>query len=487
MIYDERTIMKLKKIFLKIITVLFLSINIVYATEPPETWYFYKVSKNTALDYESDSERERLIDKYSETKLILIDGDLTLDKICTMPHETTTDIETPLSYWKSPELTDKYKKIFIEEKIPLENQIEVTRNNYENENYPCFKEEFTDLIKTGNFMVFMTKPGYLLIFSENLEKDLSQSNDKSFSKELTQLPIIDTPLNDYDLYELDKEDSLKEIPVHYKKYLDIPSYEGEDILAAKLPSISSNINPYIISYVMDSGERDSYLYLFSDDDKVLDKLLIFSYITTTRGGPGGYGLPVGYRYFNIDKNYSIERRQRFEDETIEIQHYQVNQNGKFKEIPVTSECYNQFPPKDKNKHSSKSLLLSNFQANNYLRSYLEDKNDFYDMTMTLNIEENIFCLNYQQSFPITLNKINAKKFFNNENLYQQQVENFKKVGIDISNELEYITFQNIENTRLTNFLLNGNQAIYMDNKLFFVGENYFAFFWQPKDEELFYE
>ena len=115
MIYDERTIMKLKKIFLKIITVLFLSINIVYATEPPETWYFYKVSKNTALDYESDSERERLIDKYSETKLILIDGDLTVDKICTMPHETTTDIETPLSYWKSPELTDKYKKIFIEE------------------------------------------------------------------------------------------------------------------------------------------------------------------------------------------------------------------------------------------------------------------------------------------------------------------------------------------------------------------------------------
>ena len=69
MIYDERTIMKLEKIFLKIITMLFLSINIVYATEPPETWYFYKVSKNTALDYESDSERERLIDKYSETKL----------------------------------------------------------------------------------------------------------------------------------------------------------------------------------------------------------------------------------------------------------------------------------------------------------------------------------------------------------------------------------------------------------------------------------
>lgn len=109
------------------------------------------------------------------------------------------------------------------------------------------------------------------------------------------------------------------------------------------------------------------------------------------------------------------------------------------------------------------------------------------MTMTLNIEENIFCLNYQRSFSITLNKINSKKFFNNENLYQQQVENFKKVGIDISNELVYITFQNIENTRLTNFLLNGNQAIYMDNKLFFVGDNYFAFFWQPKDEELFYE
>ena len=327
----------------------------------------------------------------------------------------------------------------------------------------------------------------LLLLFLHLPNLYAISNDKSFSKELTQLPIIEAPLNDKDVFNLYMENSLKEIPAHYKKYLDIPSYEGDYILAAKLPSISSNINPYIISYVMESGEDDSYLYLFSDNDKVSDKLMIFSYRTTTRGGPGGYGLPVGYRYFNIDKNYSIERRQRFEDETIEIQHYQVNQNGKFKEIPVTSECYNQFPPKDKKKHSSKSLLLSNFQANNYLRSYLEDKNNFYDMTMTLNIEENIFCLNYQQSFPITLNKINTKKFFNNEHLYQQQVENFKKVGIDISNELEYITFQNIENTRLTNFLLNGNQAIYMDNKLFFVGENYFAFFWQPKDEELFYE
>ena len=327
----------------------------------------------------------------------------------------------------------------------------------------------------------------LLLLFLHLPNLYAISNDKSFSKELTQLPIIEAPVNDKDVFNLYMENSLKEIPAHYKKYLDIPSYEGDYILAAKLPSIFSNINPYIISYVMESGENDSYLYLFSDNDKVSDKLMIFSYRTTTRGGPGGYGLPVGYRYFNIDKNYSIERRQRFEDETIEIQHYQVNQNGKFKEIPVTSECYNQFPPKDKKKHSSKSLLLSNFQANNYLRSYLEDKNNFYDMTMTLNIEENIFCINYQQSFPITLNKINTKKFFNNEHLYQQQVENFKKVGIDISNELEYITFQNIENTRLTNFLLNGNQAIYMDNKLFFVGENYFAFFWQPKDEELFYE
>ena len=49
MITNERNIMKLEKIFLKIIAVLFLLINIAYATEPPETWYFYKVSKNTVL------------------------------------------------------------------------------------------------------------------------------------------------------------------------------------------------------------------------------------------------------------------------------------------------------------------------------------------------------------------------------------------------------------------------------------------------------
>ena len=144
----------------------------------------------------------------------------------------------------------------------------------------------------------------LLLLFLHLPNLYAISNDKSFSKELTQLPIIETPVNDKDVFNLYMENSLKEIPTHYKKYLDIPSYEGDYILAAKLPSISSNINPYIISYVMESGEDDSYLYLFSDNDKVSDKLMIFSYRTTTRGGPGGYGLPVGYRYFNIDKNYN---------------------------------------------------------------------------------------------------------------------------------------------------------------------------------------
>ena len=180
--------MKLEKIFLKIIAVLFLSINIAYATEPPEKWYFYKVSKNTVLGGEPTFERERLIYRYWQTKLTITDKEVVIDKACTIPEGATNEIVTPLSYWKSPELVDKYQKIFSEEKILLENQIQIIKNDLNDKGSPCSKQDFTALIKTGNFMVFMTEPGYIIIFSKNLEKDrLSSATYRGLNQPLNLL------------------------------------------------------------------------------------------------------------------------------------------------------------------------------------------------------------------------------------------------------------------------------------------------------------
>ena len=188
MIFDERTMMKLKKIFLKIIIVSALLISYAYSTEPPETWYFYKVSKNTVLGGEPTFERERLIYRYWQTKLTITDKEVVIDKACTIPEGAMNEIVTPLSYWKSPEQVEKYQKIFSEEKIPLENQIQIIKNNLNDKDSPCSKQDFTDLIKIGNFMVFMTKRGYLIIFSKNLEKDrLSSATYRGLNQPLNLL------------------------------------------------------------------------------------------------------------------------------------------------------------------------------------------------------------------------------------------------------------------------------------------------------------
>ena len=327
----------------------------------------------------------------------------------------------------------------------------------------------------------------LLLFGKN-GKPVFYSKpyfEQEFIKEVPQLPIINVPFNADDAFILNRDKILKKLSVHYKNFLGIP-YDGIYLSGAQFSSISTDLNLIFVDVFWDSGEADSFLYLFSSDYKVLDKLLIFSYRTTTRGGPGGDGQAVGYRYFIIDKNYFIERRQRFEDETIEVQHHQVTKEGKFQELAVTSNCYSKFAIKDKKLHSTKSLLLTSHQANNYLRFDGGDLYDLDDVTMTLKPNEKQFCINYQQSYPITFGKIDAKQFFGDDAFYQQQVENFKKYDIDISKDLDYITFNNIKNTPLAKFLWNGNQAIYMKNTLFIVGKDYFASYRQPTPEEVTY-
>ena len=128
------------------------------------------------------------------------------------------------------------------------------------------------------------------------------------------------------------------------------------------------------------------------------------------------------------------------------------------------------------------------QGNNYLRfANGLDYDEFESRILTLMPKEKVFCIDYQRSFPITFGKMSSKKFFNNNELYQRYVTNFKRYNIDISKELEYIVFDNIDKSPLAKFLLNGNKAIYMKDTLFFVGENYFAAYRQPTESELTYQ
>ena len=327
----------------------------------------------------------------------------------------------------------------------------------------------------------------VLIVILNLNISFALSKERIFSKEIaSQLPVIKIPLNHNDSFELYRDDLLKRIPIDFKVFLNIPE-EVDDILGAGLPSIIHGVNPLFIDAIRESGEADLYIYIFSDDYKVIDKLLVFSYRTTTRGGPGGSGQAVGYRYFTMDENYFIERRQRFEDETMEVQHFQVTKEGKFQELPVSSSCYSQLAIKDNKKHSTKSLLLTDKQANNYMRSKSERLNELDSITLTLNPNEKKLCVNYQQVYSVSFGKISSRQLFGDEKIYQQQAENFKKYNVDISNDLKYIEFKNIEQTPLAKFLLNGNRAIYMNDMLFIVGKNYFVAYRQPTVNELTYQ
>ena len=310
--------------------------------------------------------------------------------------------------------------------------------------------------------------------------------EKEFIKQVPELPTINVPFNADDAFMLYQDDVLKKLSIHFKNFLDLP-WAAIDIFGAKYPSISPIINPIFIDVSWDSGDVDSYLYLFSNDYKVLDKLLLFGYRTTSRGGPGGSGYTVGYHYFTIDKNYFIERRQRFEDETVEVQQFQVTKEGKFQELPVTSNCYSELAVKDNKTHSTKSLLLTSQQANNYMRFKQITFDELDDVTLTLNPADKKLCVNYQQAYSFTFGKAKSKQLFGDEKLYQQQVENFKEFNIDISDELEYITFDNIDKSPLAKFLLNGNKAIYMNEMLFIAGEDYFAAYRQPTESELTYQ
>lgn len=341
----------------------------------------------------------------------------------------------------------------------------------------------------------------LLLINEALAVSfLKPAGKYSFKKTSEHFPSLKLPLSSRISVNFIKDDNYQNYPqnlsrnfVHYLQltnndnlYSQLNNYIT-NISGIKLPAINKHIYPIMIDGRKENEEMITYLYLFSDKFDILDKITLeFSYGTTREDAETSH-FPMGFIYFNIDQNYFIERRQRFEDETMEIQHFQVTNKGKFQELPTTSNCYREFAIKDKSQHSAQSLLLTSNQANNYLRFDGGRLDELDDVTLTFNPNEKTLCVNYQQAYSVTFGKANSKQFFDNDKLYQKHIANFKEHDIDISDELTYITIDNIKNSLLSKFLLHGNQAIYMNNTLFIVGEDYFVAYRQPTVNEVIYE
>ncbi|MCO6523975.1 MAG: hypothetical protein J6562_02995 [Candidatus Schmidhempelia sp.] len=320
--------------------------------------------------------------------------------------------------------------------------------------------------------LFLLKDGYLFSY-------LAPYFEKEFIKETKNLKEINFSINTSIYFDFP---SFTSIPAHFKTFLTLPQ-DVREIKAAKLSSLLPNIHPIFISNYLESGDVELYLYIFSNDYKLRDKLFIYSDESPIRSSLACNRYMAG-RNFYINKDYLIDIQHRYEDESMKISQYQITKDGYIKQKPITSSCY----LKEKG-NSDTSVMLTAYQANNYLRPYygtnLSELADSH-LTLTLNTKNNQLCINYYQPYSASFGKQNSRKFFGNEAFYQQQVANFKRHGIDISQELTYVKFEQIQQSPLAAFLLNGDKAIYMKETFFLVGQDYFMAFRQPTDKELFY-
>lgn len=340
----------MKKIFLTLISFFIFFVGNVHSNESPDIWDFYKVSKNSIFGRESDSKRQSLIERYSKIKLILIDGEVIVDTICFIPYETTTDITSLLSHWRTPEV-EEYKKIFSEEKIPLGNQFEVIKFPNNDKNDLCLKEDLTDLIKVDNYFVFLTRSGYLITFSKHIEKNNGSPvtyrgfNYKIPNREFNWFghPIL---ANKKIIDDMNKKCDFPADGSYYNSYFysecdlnELGSYFGEvsETLFDKKKVIYQKGEYQYNLTKKQHKEFDFEIYLnIEKDNKLIDRLSIYKEKILESAAFS--------QYYYIDKN--IDNiwllNDVGSDETQSIQkwkHYKIDNSGHFKLLESIS-CKN---------------------------------------------------------------------------------------------------------------------------------------------------
>ncbi len=186
----------------------------------------------------------------------------------------------------------------------------------------AFEEPFRKYFYDGSalyiddYLFFYTDDDYLLTYRIN--------NSSSFSHIYNSLPEISLPLQ-YS-YDFLNDNNFGLIPAVFQKKLRLEYYDS-NFRGAKLPIIkgSNKIIPVLIYAYDETGQSKLYLYTFSQEFEVLDRLeLYYSYdidsgnVVTT---------------YSINKEYSIEiqktKHQGENSKIIESVEFIVNNKGKF--------------------------------------------------------------------------------------------------------------------------------------------------------------
>lgn len=318
--------MKSIKIYLNVVFFSVLLINTVFANEIANTWYFYKVSKNTVLG-ESDFTRENLIDKYADTKIFLADKKLTVDGVCSF--EYIDQLKTPLSHWMSEKTTKLYQSLFLQEGVPLRDKINVITYLYPNDQ--C-APPFNEFIKINDYLITVTEQGYLLLFSQKQNDKQLSSTYRGLHRDLNLLghPMI----------------SNKSIVNKINKECDFPadgSYQCNDCdstelglyfgrLLERINQKKSYINKsngykyYVSKKVIGENETEVTLYTESNN-KVIDKLMLYKDKTLESAAFS--------QYYYIDKqikniwllNDVIDTETHYVEKW---RHYETDNTGHFK-------------------------------------------------------------------------------------------------------------------------------------------------------------
>ena len=343
--------MKLEKIFFKIIAVLFLLINIAYATEPPETWYFYKVSKSTVYG-ETDETRDKLlkkrediIEQFADTIIELTDSHLKINNQCLS--EYSIHSTSSKNHWGSSQNKNLYKILFIKESIPLKEKIDVI--NFSESNKSC-SGILNKLIKIGDYLVSITNEGYLIFFSKQADKKQLSSKYKGrhrpfslFGHPMIKDKSIINQINKNCNFFADEDKSLKygecnieELSSFYSRILE-KMEDGKMNLHRK--------NDYEYNITLRDIHKDIYPYgidlLIEKDGEIIDSLIIYGFNSP-------YESEITSRYYYIDEKLEnlfflevissenatlIKNGTYYETNQVDYwKHYQIDENKHFKLI-----------------------------------------------------------------------------------------------------------------------------------------------------------
>lgn len=182
--------------------------NIVNTTNNVEAWEFYKVSEDNVLG-NKDSYRDNLIEQYKNTKISIHDKQLTVNNLCSVQY--VQHQRKPIEYWMSAKTAELYKQLFFKEGISLDSSINVLMALYPDKECPA---PFTELIETNDYLVAVTKEGYLLFFLQ--EKNNKHKQDIVDLNEKSNFSLLGSSII-----------SSKSFITEINKNCNFPSYENE--------------------------------------------------------------------------------------------------------------------------------------------------------------------------------------------------------------------------------------------------------------------